>query len=346
MTSRPWSLNTFCLSKLWYRTACLDLRVGDSSTISSSVKGWLYQDILIKPQEIMMYRQPEAGGLGVFNVKTRAMAMLIHTFLSQAISPLFTVNIYYNTLYRWHVLEERDLPNPGCPPFYSSTFFSIIKDVHENTPLNVQWITVKQWYRLLLEKGITHTSDDPSAPPLLIPSKFEQDNPEIDPPASYSLARKFGLAPEQKAFLFKMVQSLLPTRERLARVGKVQSPACTFCEAQEDNLAHLLTCIQGSEVTYPLVRCLAEQDGNISPQNLVLLNISVSESMELPVVWLLSTCLMMVWEERVAGRIARLNPCKAELEARLIVLKHTRWKHYTLHNSAVLLEDLLNLYFR
>ena len=132
----------------------------------------------------------------------------------------------------------------------------------------------------------------------------------------------------------------------LARVGKVQSPACTFCEAQEDNLAHLLTCIQGSEVTYPLVRCLAEQDGNISPQNLVLLNISVSESMELPVVWLLSTCLMMVWEERVAGRIARLNPCKAELEARLIVLKHTRWKHYTLHNSAVLLEDLLNLYFR
>ena len=142
-----------------------------------------------------------------------------------------------------------------------------------------------------------------------------------------------------------MVQSLLPTRERLARVGKLQSPACTFCEEQEDSLAHLLTCIQGSEVTDPLVRCLAEQDGNISPQNLVLLNISTTESMELPVVWLLSTCLMMVWEERVAGRIARLNKCKAELQARFILLKNTRWKHYTLHNSAVLLEDLLNLHF-
>ena len=35
MTSRPWSINTFCLSKLWYRTAILDLRVGDSSTITS-----------------------------------------------------------------------------------------------------------------------------------------------------------------------------------------------------------------------------------------------------------------------------------------------------------------------
>ena len=38
---------------------CLDLRVGDISAIYSSVKGWLYQDMLIKPQEIIMYRQPE-----------------------------------------------------------------------------------------------------------------------------------------------------------------------------------------------------------------------------------------------------------------------------------------------
>ena len=54
MTSRPWSINSYCLSKLWYRTACLDLRVGDSSTITSYVKGWLYQDTLIKPQEMIM----------------------------------------------------------------------------------------------------------------------------------------------------------------------------------------------------------------------------------------------------------------------------------------------------
>ena len=27
ITSRPWSLNTYCLSKLWYRTGCLDMRV-------------------------------------------------------------------------------------------------------------------------------------------------------------------------------------------------------------------------------------------------------------------------------------------------------------------------------
>ena len=50
LTSRPWSLNSYCLSKLWYKTNCLDLRVGDCNAITSSVKGWMYQDKLIKPQ--------------------------------------------------------------------------------------------------------------------------------------------------------------------------------------------------------------------------------------------------------------------------------------------------------
>jgi hypothetical protein len=227
----------------------LDLRVGDSNAIASYVKGWLYQDTLIKPQEMIMYRDTSAGGLGVHNVKCRAMAMLIHTFLAQAISPRFTINMYYNTLYRWHVLEDRDLPNPGCPPFYSTTFFSIIRDVHENPPLNVNWITVKQWYTILLEKDVTHSCDDPSAPAVLFTSKVEEKHPDVDMFTSYMLARKFGLAPEQKTFLFKMIQSLLPTRERLSRIGKLPSPACSFCSAPEDNTDHLLTCTQSSAVT-------------------------------------------------------------------------------------------------
>ena len=164
LTSRPWSINTYCLSKLWYKTACLDLRVGDSNTITSYVKGWLYQDMLLKPQEFMMYREVESGGLGVYNVQIRALAMLIHTFLSQAICPNFTTNLYYNTMYRWHVLEERDLPNPGCPPYYSSKFFSIIRDVRNNSPLDVALISVKQWYKILIERGVTHTSEDNNFP--------------------------------------------------------------------------------------------------------------------------------------------------------------------------------------
>ena len=64
LTSRPWSINSYCLSKLWYRTACLDLIISDSTAITSSIKGWLYQDLLEKRQDIMVYRQPSMVALG------------------------------------------------------------------------------------------------------------------------------------------------------------------------------------------------------------------------------------------------------------------------------------------
>ena len=142
LTSRPWSINTYCLPKLWYRTGCLDLRKGDSDTISSSVKSWLFQDLLEKPQELVTYRSIQHGGLGVHNVKARAMAMLIHTFLSQAICPKFPTNQYLYSLYRWHILGDETLPDPGRPPYYSTEFFSTIRDVKETTPLNIAWVTV------------------------------------------------------------------------------------------------------------------------------------------------------------------------------------------------------------
>jgi hypothetical protein len=67
--------------------------------------------------------------------------------------------------------------------------------------------------------------------------------------------------------------------------------------------------------------------------------------MELPAVWLISTCLMFIWEQRIAGKVARLQAGKAEVQARAALLRRTKWKHYTLHNSAVLLDEIINLHF-
>ena len=345
LTSRPWSLNCYCLSKLWYKASCLDLRVGDSDTITSSVKGWMYQDMLLKPQEVMLYRAPGLGGLGLYNVKTRCIAMLIHTFLLQAVSPLFPTNFYLNTLFRWHVLDERVVPDPGRPPYYSVAFFSIIKDVHENTPLNVKWISVKQWCQLLLERGVTHNSEDQDSPASLIPSRLEESSPGTDFSNSYRMARIFGLSPDQKSFLFKMTQNLLPTRERLHRVGKAASPACTFCDEQQDTIAHLLACPHSTQVSTPLMACLSSQAGTLTYENITTLNFTTSESWELPAAWLVATCLNLIWEDRVVRRVSSLIICRAELQARISLLGSTKWKHYSLHNSVVLLDEAINLHF-
>ena len=125
-------------------------------------------------------------------------------------------------------------------------------------------LSVKQWYQLLLERGTTHTSEDNESAPVLIHSKLEEAHPGKDLSNCYRMARLFGLTPDQKSFLFKMIQNILPTRERLHRVGKVPSPACNFCSAEVDNLEHLLVCSQGSEVTTPLLSCLTSQDSNLA----------------------------------------------------------------------------------
>ena len=94
----------------------------------------------------------------------------------------------------------------------------------------------------------------------------------------------------------------------------IQSPACTFCSAPEDNTANLLSCTQSTAVTSPLLRCLSDHADNITPQKIVLLNIPTAESMELPVAWIVSSCLMIVLEDRVAGRVTRFATCQAELK--------------------------------
>ena len=345
LTSRSWSLNCYTHSKLWYRASCIDLRIGDTAAITSSVKGWMYQDLLLKPQEVMLYRTPDLGGLGLYNVRARCLAMLIHNFLLQAVCPSYPTNYYHNTLFRWHVLGERLVEDPGRPPYYSEQFFSVIKFVHENTPLNLAWITVKQWYKILLEKGVTHNTDEQDSPPIIISSRLEELYPEKDFTHSYHMSRLFGLSPEQKSFLFKMLQNLLPTKERLHRLGKQPSSSCRFCNFPEDNLEHFIVCPNSTEVTNPLLSCLSSQDANITPRDVVHLSFHTPESWKLPAAWLIATCLSLTWDNRVQGRSTSLVTVKTEILAQIATLRSTKWKHHSLHNSAVLLEEAINLHF-
>ena len=95
----------------------------------------------------------------------------------------------------------------------------------------------------------------------------------------------------------------------------------------------------------PLVNCLSSYFPTITHEDIVLLNIQTTESLELPLAWLVSTCISFIWEQRVQGKQARLETCRAELLAKVMLLRDTKWRHYTLHNSALLLEDMINLHF-
>ena len=88
---RPYSANTFALSKVWFRSATVNLRGSDFSVINSSIKKWLYADLLLNPEEVILFRPVSLGGLGLTSVKLKSMAFLIKTFLELA--HIFKVNI-------------------------------------------------------------------------------------------------------------------------------------------------------------------------------------------------------------------------------------------------------------
>ena len=47
------------------------------------------------------------GGLNLTNVKYRAMAELIKSFLDTSINPTFRKNVYHQALFSWHVEDNR-----------------------------------------------------------------------------------------------------------------------------------------------------------------------------------------------------------------------------------------------
>ena len=92
LTQRPWSINTYALPNIWFRCHSLEHRSGDISKLNSIMKSWLYADMLEKPEELAMHRPRAQGGLGVHHVRSKALAILIRSFIETALSPKFIRN--------------------------------------------------------------------------------------------------------------------------------------------------------------------------------------------------------------------------------------------------------------
>ena len=95
LTQRPFSANCYALSKVWFKCCAVNLRVQDITAISSLIKSWLYQDLLVKPSELVLFRKVEDGGLGLLNVKIRSLALLVRTFLETSINPNFRHSLFH-----------------------------------------------------------------------------------------------------------------------------------------------------------------------------------------------------------------------------------------------------------
>ena len=176
----------------------------------------------------------------------KALAGLIRCFLETACMPKYRQILYHQLLFRYHVLEDRSIENPGLPPFYNQEFFSMISHVHHQTPLNVSHMSEKQWYQLLLESKVTMAETDESIQ--LIPCRAEIRNPGFDWESTWFRARMSGLGSKLISFLFKVLHDLLPNQERIARINPAVNGDCKLCVPNvKEDLVHALIRCHGNQ---------------------------------------------------------------------------------------------------
>ena len=329
LTLRSHSVNTYCLSKVWFKCRSTSLRVGDIDNMNSNIKSWLFSDQLEQPGEIALYRSRGQGGLGLYNIKYKAMAELIRAYLETAVNTEFLTNQYHNALFNQKIEEVRVLPAPPTNPFLPEEAFENIKVVKEEGRLNIFRLSSGDWYRVLLENNITMTVDE-SGRRILKPCKVEMKNPDVNWEITWRRASLPGLSSADHSFLWKMLHNVLPTHERLHRLGmnNIISPLCSQCDqAVNDDLPHaLVTCPQNKEVIDWLLNQLVHVSPNICPHQLVLLSLAdLQEEHELPVTWLISQTLSYIWTQRIIQKKPTLFQTRALLEAGVSIMRKSRF---------------------
>ena len=344
VTQRGWSINSFALSKVWFRSKCVELRVCDIKKLTSSCKSWLYQDMLVKPEEMILHRPHQHGGLGLHPVKYKAMAGYITTFIQTAANPKFQSNLLHSLLYRKHVLGEDvpGAPNPP-PPYLTPELFSTIRKVKEETDLNIVKMSEKDWSRFLTEEYITMSPTVGSDQRDFIPCKSELASPATDWSLSWAACRQPGVPPELASFLWRMMLNLLCTQSKLYRMGTTQSPECKMPGCNDDGtLEHeLLFCSKNNGVGQKLMNCLQQSVPGLQPDAALRLEHGdIGPETSLPLTLVTAIILQSVWKEREAKTSVRPHSVRADMEQYINLLRKTR--HTT---TTAMLESMLDHLF-
>ena len=250
--------------------------------INKQAKTWLYADLLEKPEEHALYRQPTDGGLCLYNVQQRAMANQINCFLETACNPAFKRNQYHEALYQYHVLGE-NIPEPELPPYFRGDFFPTIRRINL-TPLSLARLGVKEIYRFLIEE-ITMTEDETFAQTLK-PLRTELANPSNQWDRAWRLARQHKLGPHITTFLFKLLHRILPTAERVAKILR-NHPICAKCRVGvPESIEHaMFDCPENHGAGTVLLKGLQKIIPNLTPIKIITLDYDVEEDLQFPIVW-------------------------------------------------------------
>ena len=275
----------------------------------------------------------------------RSLALLVRTFLETSINPKFRHSLFHEILFRFHVLGETSLPDPGFTPYYDKEFFALISYYKNNSDMNIATMSIKEWYTVLLEDKIIMSPANENSAAALIHISIETLHPDTDWPATWSLVRMKGLGSDLISFQFKMLHRLLPTRQRVARLGldEGQAGLCLQCRREVEDCVHcFFDCPQNMVVGLALLGCVQQLCPGLSADAAVRLELGVrlSDEENLAALCILTTGLKYIWEARTRTekKLVHKYNMRAEIEARISILRKTRHEA-----SAMLVDELVEM---
>ena len=193
---------------------------------------------------------------------------------------------------------------------------------------------------VLLEDNVLMSPLAENSPPSLIPVRVETLSPSTDWSQAWKLVRTRGLGSDLSSFLFKLLHCLLPTQDRVSRLGASENRGfCQLCNMEvEDPLHAFFTCQHSQVPGHALLGYLQTAVPNLTPEGALKLQFetSLNDDQLLASVCLLSSGLSFIWERRILKKQVSIFTMRAEIEAKISILRKTRHS-----NAAVLMVEML-----
>ena len=233
----------YLFSKISHKAAAVHLRSSDVKKLQSAIKGWVTQELLKKPKEVLLYRSTEEGGLGLVNVQARAIANLTRSFIQSVHSSSFM-----SAIFKAFVKGDEEAKQlVKKPSFFPESMYALVKEAYRDLKSQIFILSAKQWQNRITENLITHVRDPATGSPSLLPSPSEELWPAGDWTQSRLNLKLGGLSPDQKSTLFKLCNDLFPYTEQLQKFKLATSAGCQFCQ-EVDGPLHFLNCIQAKSL--------------------------------------------------------------------------------------------------
>ena len=142
------------------------------------------------------------------------------------------------------------------------------------------------------------------------------------------------------SFLFMLLHCLLPTQDRVSRLGGSENGGlCKLCNTEiEDTLHAFFTCPHNMVLGNALLGYVQVAAPGLTQEGALklLFETDMAEDETLASLYVLSAGLRFIWEKRTLKKQVALHEMRAEVEAKISILRKSRHR-----NVAEIMEIML-----